>query len=406
MIRRGVPSPPPVTGLVLTGGGARAAYQVGVLKGIAEMLPHGSRNPFGVICGTSAGAINATAIATHAPRFRAGVRGLEAVWRSFHADHIYRTEFTHLARNGLRWLAALFFAGLGARRPVSLLDNSPLQGLLQRLVRFERIAEAIAAGDLRALSITASSYATGQSVSFFQGAPELKGWHRARRSGVAARLQLDHLMASSAIPAIFPPVRIGQEYCGDGSVRQLAPMSPALHLGADRVLVIGVGGRIAQPVSAQLGPEATLTPPTLAQIAGHMLDAAFLDTLEGDIERLRRVNRTLELIPDKVRRREEVALRPVDVLSISPSEPLSVLAADHVRELPRSMRFFLRGSGATASTGAVVMSYLLFETGYTRRLINLGHADALRREHEILSFLGHDPVALRGLATRTPEDLW
>lgn len=393
----------PTTGLVLSGGGARAAYQVGVLKAIADMLPRGAPSPFPVICGTSAGAINATAVATHAVRFRAGVRGLEAVWQGFRAHHVYRTGPAALTGNAMRWLMALFFGGLGTRHPGSLLDNAPLREMLVRLMRFERLQQAIANGDLQALSITASGYASGESVTFFEGAAHLEGWRRARRVGVPASIGLEHLLASSAIPAIFPAVRIHREYFGDGSVRQLAPISPALHLGADRVLVVGVGEAMSG-ASRESGFMAR--PPSVAQIAGHVLDSAFLDTLEGDLERLHRINRTISLIPDKVRQREGISLRPVGTLVISPSESLSAIAAQHAHELPRSMRFFLRGSGTTETTGAVMMSYLLFERGYCRRLINLGYADTLRREREILRFLGYDPERMHGRATHPPQDLW
>ncbi|MDN5869702.1 MAG: patatin-like phospholipase family protein [Nitrococcus sp.] len=392
-----------IVGLVLPGGGARAAYQVGVLKAIADMLPPRARNPFPVICGTSAGAINAVAVATHTPHFRAGIRGLEIIWRNFHANHIYETDFSRLSLSAVQWLIALFFAGIGARRPVSLLDNNPLRALLTRRVRFERIDQAIEGGDLRALAITTSSYNSGESVTFFQGVPELRGWRRARRVGKPARIRIDHLLASSAIPAIFPAVAINREYFGDGSVRHLAPISPALHLGANRILVIGVGEDILQPTKQK---DVLMRPPSLAQIAGHLLDSAFLDTLEGDLERLQRINRTVSLIPEETRRRENVGLHPVEVLSISPSESLTTIAGRHVRELPLSMRFFMRGSGATKSSGSVVMSYLLFERGYCREVINLGYADALRQENRILRFLGHDPVALHGAAAQPQRDIW
>lgn len=402
-VARGNTPSKPTTGLILSGGGARAAYQVGVLKAISDMLPKGSHNPFPVICGTSAGAINAVALATHAGRFRTGVRGLEAVWRGFRAEQVYRTGMGTLSANAARWFAALFFAGLGVRRPAALLDNSPLRQLLGDLIRFERIGQAIDDGDLRALSVTASGYASGQSVAFFQAAPDVIGWRRARRLGVPSEIGLDHLMASSAIPAIFPSVRLNREYFGDGAVRQLSPISPALHLGAERVMVIGVGEQLITG-----GARRTLghRRPSLAQIAGHILDSAFLDTLEADIERLQRINRTVSLIPARVREKQNLELRQVDVLTVSPSESLSAIAAEHAHELPRSMRFFLRGSGATDSAGAVVMSYLLFERGFCRKLINLGYADAIKREYEIMRFLGHDPAAVHGVRAFPPQDTW
>ena len=389
-------------GLILSGGGARAAYQVGVLKAIAEMLPASASNPFPIICGTSAGAINAALIATHASRFRTGVKGLETAWANFTSDQIYRTNITALAGRSMRWLSALFLGGVGAHRPVSLLDNTPLARLLSRVVRFERIDEAIEAGDLQALSITCSGYTTGESVSFYQGDAQITDWGRARRKGRRTQLGLHHLLASSAIPVVFPAVRIGGAYFGDGSVRQLAPISPALHLGADRVLVIGVSGSVNRT-----SPSGTAERyPSVADVLGHMMDSAFIDSLEGDVERLQRINRTLQHIPEKVRRKVDVGLRSVETLIISPSENIDRIAARHAGEMPRTMRFFLRGSGATRGEGATVLSYLLFEAGFCCELIALGYKDAVQRETEILRFLGHDPVALHGAAGAVPGDVW
>ncbi len=393
----------PTVGLVLSGGGARAAYQVGVLRAVADMLPRGSSSPFQVICGTSAGAINAAAVATHARHFRSGVRGIESIWRSMHAGLVYRTGMPTLTFNALRWLAALFVSGLGTRSPASLLDNAPMRGLLARFLRFQRLQEVIDSGALQALSVTASSYTTGESVTFFQGRSDLEGWRRARRVGRPAHIGLIHLMASSAIPAVFPPVRIGEQYYGDGSVRQLAPVSPALHLGADRVMVVGVGESFTG-ADEQARQE---RPPSVAQIAGHMLDSAFLDSLQGDLERLQRVNRTLELIPERVRSRAGLELRQVDTLVLEPSASLTRIALEHAHELPRAMRFYLRGSGATTDyTGAVITSYLLFEAGFCSDAIRLGYHDAMAREEEILRFLGQDPATIHGRAGRPPQDVW
>lgn len=371
----------PGTALVLSGGGARAAYQVGVLKAIVEMLPRQAGNPFPIICGTSAGALNAVAIACYASRFRLGVHGLETVWRGFRSEQVYRTAFPGLVARGARWLSALFLGGLGTRRPVSLLDNTPLRQLLERLLRFDRIEHAIAQGDLHAVSVTCSGYSSGESVSFFEAARDIRNWRRSRRLGLRTRLSVRHLLASAAIPAVFPAVRLGHEYFGDGSMRQLAPLSPALHLGAERILAVGVSGDTELYARAR-------TPgyPSVAQVAGHLLNAAFLDGLEIDLERLERVNRTVALIPPE--RRTEAGLRHIDVLKILPSEPLDQIAARYVHELPRSMRFFLRGSGAADSAGATVLSYLLFETGYCSALIDLGYHDALRQRQALMRFLG------------------
>lgn len=367
------------TGLILSGGGARAAYQVGVLMAIAELVPRGTRNPFPIISGTSAGAINAAALAAQAHNYRMAVRGLERIWANITADQVYRTDVYSFAKSILRWFATTLVSG---STPVNsaLLDSRPLHKLLSMVVNFQRIQEALDRGDLHALAITASSYATGESVAFFQAQPHLQEWTRARRLGRRSVIAVNHLLASSAIPILFPAQEVEGRYYGDGAVRQLAPASPALHLGAERLLVIGVSGN----TSRQRDVEGY---PSLAQVLGHILNSVFVDSLEGDVERLERINNTLQAIPHKIRQQRGVSLREVDVLKIYPSRPIDEIAAEHVKELPRALRFFLRGSGATRSPGASAVSYLLFEPGFTRALMSLGYQDASARADEIRAFL-------------------
>ncbi len=373
----------PKTGLILAGGGARAAYQVGVLRAIAEMLPPDSPNPFPILCGTSAGAINATTLAIYATRFHEGVRRLSHVWRNFHVHHVFRADAPGVLASGLRWSAAMLLGGLGRRNPHALLDRAPLRRLLQRTMPCEKIQQSIEAGVLHALSITASGYGSGQSVTFYQGVASLTAWRRARRVGAAANITIDHLMASSAIPLVFAASRINREYFGDGSMRQIAPISPALHLGAERVLVVGV--RHETPPAP---PRADINEyPSLAQIAGHVLNSIFLDSLEADLERLQRINKTISLIPSEQLREGGVTLRKVDVLVISPSEDLEKIAARHAHHLPRTVRFLLRGLGAFNRNGSNLVSYLLFEKPFCRELIDLGYKDAMHRREEILRFL-------------------
>lgn len=371
----------PRAGLVLAGGGARAAYQVGVLKAIAEMLPEGAPNPFPVLCGTSAGAINATALAIYARRFHTGVRRLNYVWRNFRVEQVYRSEAAGVIKTGAHWLAALLLGGLGRRNPQALLDRSPLRDLLEQTLPCEEIQASIDAGALRAVSVTCSGYATGQSVTFYQGVDSLAPWKRARRMGTAAQITIEHLMASSAIPFVFEAVRLHREYFGDGSMRQEAPLSPALHLGADRVLVIGV----RTEATADRRPAAY---PSLAQIAGHVLNSIFLDTLEADVERAERINDTISLIPEDHLNEGAVTWRPVDVLVISPSEDLDDIASKYAHHLPRPVRYLFRRIGALQRGGSNLISYLLFEKAYCRALIGLGYADAMVRRKEILDFIG------------------
>jgi NTE family protein len=375
---------PPRVGLVLTGGGARAAYQVGVLRAISELVPRHVRNPFPIICGTSAGAVNAAVLAVNAGNFRRGVRMLMTVWKNFRAHHVYRADPAGVLRNTARWLAAVLAGGgLGQRTAVSLLDNAPLGALLRSRLDFSRIQEAIDAGDLVAVSVTCSGYSSGQSVTFFQGVPGLQPWSRARRVGLPMAIAPEHLLASSALPFVFPAVHINREYFGDGSMRQIAPVSPALHLGADRLFIIGVGRQIGQQAERSRSEGY----PSLAQIAGHCLNSIFLDSLEVDLERLQRVNRTLAMMPPEMRARNAVNMRPVEFRLISPSEELERIAMEHKDELPAAIRFLLYG--ALRRRGSNLLSYLLFEKSYCRALIRLGYQDTMRRGDDLVAFLGY-----------------
>ena len=376
----------PRVGLIMTGGGARAAYQVGVLRALSELLPRSARSPFPVICGTSAGAINAAVLAVDADNFKRGVRRLMTVWKNFRAHHVYRADPVGVIRNSSRWIFAGLTGGVSTRRPVSLLDNSPLVALLRRHLDFAEIQRRIEAGALRAFSVTCSGYTSGQSVTFFQGQPDLPPWERARRIGVSMPITIEHLVASSALPFIFPPVHINREYFGDGSMRQIAPISPALHLGADRLLVIGVGRQLQQRPPERIR---TASHPSLAQIAGHALNSIFLDSLEVDLERLQRINRTIEIIPRGALERSRYPLHHVDFRVLTPSEELEKIASQHARELPRTIRALLYTVGGLRRSGSTLLSYLLFEQSYCRALIQLGYRDTMARKDDLLAFLGY-----------------
>lgn len=367
--------------LILTGGGARAAYQVGVLAAIREIRGARAGNPFPILCGTSAGAINATALAAAAADFSGGVRRLTKIWRNFHVDQIYRADPAAIVGAGLRWGSALVFGWAVRQTPRSLLDNSPLAALLERVIDFPAIGRAIAAGHLHAVSVTASGYTSGQNLAFFEAAPGVQPWRRAQRIGVREPLGVDHLLASSAIPFVFPAVRINREYFGDGSMRQLAPISPAIHLGADRILAIGAG-RMAEE-----GRQRADAYPSPAQIAGHALASIFLDSLAGDLERLQRINATLEAFTPTQRAAAGVPLRPIETLVISPSRRLDAIAGHHRAALPRLLRTVLRGIGVMRREGSMLLSYVLFEPGFTRALIDLGYSDTVARRAEVADFL-------------------
>lgn len=388
----------PKTGLIMTGGGARAAYQVGVLKAVADILPRQASSPFQIISGTSAGAINATALATHAYNFRKSVQRIAIIWSNFHAEQVFRTDAFGILRTSFNWFMALMSLGMSHHsRALSLLDRSPLRHLLEQYIRTEDIQHSIDKGYLHALSITASGYTSHKSVSFFHGQPELEPWNRFRRIGVRTEINVDHLMASSAIPFVFPPQKISQEYFGDGSMRQIAPISPALHLGADKVMIIGNHMERTAPQQQHTHENRA---PTIGQIAGHVLDSIFLDSLDADIERLGRINETVDLIPQKQRDKHGFPLRHIDTLVISPSQDIGDLAEEYIDQLPRSMRLLLRGIGAYRSDGSDLVSYLLFERAYTRRLIDLGYQDTMDKKHELIKFLDVDHM-IQVMATRS-----
>jgi NTE family protein len=367
----------PRAGLVLTGGGARAAYQVGVVKAVRDILGNPGRNPFPILCGTSAGAFNIACLAAFADDFSNAVAKLLSFWEQMRCEHIYRTDAWSIVKSGARWLGAMML--VSRRNPVSLLDNAPLRELLEKNLRLERIQNHLDTGALYAVCVTASGYTSGQSVSFFQGGSGLEGWERNQRIGAAVSLRVDYLLASAALPFLFPAVKLHREYFGDGSMRQIAPVSPALHLGADRVLIVGSGRQSIGEARARSNVY-----PSLAQIAGHALNSIFLDSLMVDIERMERINRTLKLIPPEARKDSQ--LRPVKVLFITPSQPLERIAARFVHELPRSVRFLLRPTGALNRSGSNLASYLLFEAPFCRALIELGYQDTLAREAEVREF--------------------
>ncbi len=370
--------------LILSGGGARAAYQVGVLQALAEILPDDSAYPFPIICGTSAGAINALALAAHPGTFKESVNALANMWRNLTVGDVYLHGWTDIIKGlGLLGLS-LFNQGIGRQRPLSLLDNSPLWDLLGTRIPFHNISHAIDSGKLFAVSVSAMGYSSGHTVSFFQGHESIQGWNRYRRAGVPTPLRLEHLLASSAIPTIFPAVRINREYFGDGALRQLAPISPALHFGAESLFVIGVSGNKSSAKQHKRVP--VKHSPSMGQIVGHLLNSAFVDSLEGDLEHMELVNKLVKLIPEE-NRPANFKLRAVDNMVISPSSPLDVIAGRNIRYLPESLRFFLRAIGATRKGGgATAASYLLFSTEFITDLMELGRQDALAEAESLKAF--------------------
>ncbi len=373
----------PGAALILQGGGARAAYQVGVLKAVSEALGHPEKNPFPIIVGTSAGAINAAMLATHADHFAHAVRRIEDLWSEIGPHHIYRTDLPGVMACSLRWLSAFLFGALGKNKRISLFDNTPLQALLAVVTDAARIQRHLDNGLLRAVAVTASGYTSGQSCAFFQAAPDVKGWKRSQRVGIrVAALRPDYLMASSAIPFAFPAIKINREFFGDGSIRQTAPVSPALHLGASRVFVVGTAKLVKDFPSRSRSD----VYPSLAQIAGHAMASIFLDSLATDLELLQRMNAAVGVVDPEKLRNSGIRLHHVDVFVACPDLPLEDLAHRHVGNLPATIRFLMHTIGAMRKGGAALASYMLFDKYYCRALIEMGYNDTIARREEIAIF--------------------
>lgn len=381
------------TALVLTGGGARAAYQVGVLKAAAEVLPKRAHNPFSIITGTSAGAINAVALGASANNFRLAVKKVEYIWANLRVDQVYRAGYRDVAGSILRLIASLFHRGTGLGKPLALLDSSPLAELLPKVINFDHLERRLKGGLLDAIAVTASSYDTGESMTFYQSDLDgdiLPPWQRSRRRGVPTKLRVEHLLASSAIPTMLPATEIDGHYYGDGALRQVSPISSALHLGARRIMVVGVSGNPnTPPVDSTEGRS-----PSLAKMVGHVFNSAFIDALEHDMEHLIRVNELLGMLHNENPHTEAGGLKLVDFLCINPSIEIDQLVAKHIGSLPRSMRTMLNITGATPQGGgASLASYLLFEGAFCKDLIACGYRDAMDQRDMLESFF-HPPEPL------------
>lgn len=371
----------PKIALLLTGGGARAAYQVGVLKALAHSMPRTAPLPFRIINGTSAGAINSAALACYASCAHLAVRKLESVWKNFSTSMVYKSDFLsvfgHIARN----ILTSFQSEHINHPPGSLLNNRPLRGLLNEILDLHRIERNLHRNYLEAISITASSYTTGDSVAFFQSNTN-KPWQRAKREGRPMRINVEHLMASSAIPMVFPSVNVFNHYFGDGSIHQLSPLSPSIHLGAEKIFIIGVD----QPKESH---PAGYSPhyPGLSAVAGHILDSVFSDTMQADLERLERVNRTLGLLPARDKHQE---LKQIETCIINPSKNFNDIAAQYYSDMPWAIKLLLRTIGVKKHSQSSLTSYLLFEKRYTQHLIQIGYEDGMKKLPEIRQFLELD----------------
>lgn len=373
-------------GLVLSGGGARAAYQVGAIRALADILGPGPC-PFRVLAGLSAGAINGTAVAIGADDFPRTAERLACTWMSLSPDRVYRTDFPKLATLGLRWIKDIGSGGaIGRIRANHLLDTSPLRELLTREFDIDRLPEHFKTGLLRGVAVSATNYQTGTTITFYDGVPAIKPWVRPGRIALRERLRIDHVMASSAIPVFFPPIQIDGRFFGDGGIRMTTPTSPAIHIGAEKIVAIGVRYGRSQEQLVELNRVGRADTVAVSEIAGVLLNAVFLDALDNDVELLERINRTLAAISDEDRHRLAEPLRRIPCLALHPSQDLGHLASDQYNRFPAMLRYLLSGIGATGTSGWDLLSYLAFQPGYIGKLIELGYEDTVARRSEIEEF--------------------
>ena len=363
-------------GLVLPGGGARAAYQVGVLKAISELIP--DSNPFSIISGTSAGAINASLLASRSQSLKEAVEVLSGVWCNFKTNKVYRTETTVMLKSIFQWLLTVSSGGVLAKNPKSLLDNSPLRQLLEDTINLEGIKNNIDKGNLDAFAITAASYSSKKSVTFFQSEEDDIDWERFLRVGVKTDILIDHLMASIALPLIFPAVKINNEYFGDGAMRQATPLSPAIRLGAEKLLIINTDSK---------SPNNQLTDnqiyPSIGEVGGYMLDALFTGGLLSDLERLDRINQIIENSGNNSVQTSNKKMKHLDYCVISPSKDIKKIAKEHYKDVPYSIKLLMKGLGLKNREESELLSFLLFESSFTSSLIQLGFEDGMTNQSEI-----------------------
>jgi NTE family protein len=378
-------------GLVLTGGGARAAYQVGVLKAIAG-ITQAAESPFQVISGVSAGAINAAYLMSRADQFQIATSGLWDLWTGLHSERVYRTDPASIASLGSKWLSTVGMGGVFNRKRANhLLSTAPLRELLEQELSLDRVPGFIKKNILKGVAFSATNYLTGTAITFFDGDQRIEEWVRSTRLGVRTTVTVDHVMASSAIPVFFPPARIEGALYGDGCIRLTSPVSPAIHLGAERILCIGIRYFRSQEQTVEMNRTLKRDDLSIAEIGGVLLNAVFLDSLETDIERLERINRTLSFMTVEQKARMTTPLKTIPVMALRPSQDLGQLARGTLKEFPALIRFLLKGVGAKEDKGWDLVSYLAFEKAYTTQLAELGYSDTMRKKESILEFLYGDP---------------
>ncbi|MGQ0700899.1 MAG: patatin-like phospholipase family protein [Panacagrimonas sp.] len=409
-----------MTGLVLTAGGARGAYQAGVLKRIGEIPAlREQSSPFPIVTGASAGAINGAAIASYASNFGEGTARLAHLWSQLNFNDVIRTDIRALATNGAKLVLDMALGGaIGAGRVQALFDAAPLHKFLAHHLPVSQIGEAISRGHLYAVAVTATGYHSGKAFTFVQGKPGHPVWNKSRRVALAATLNIDHVLASSSIPIVFPPVQLAaagvKAWFGDGALRLVTPLSPAIRLGAERLFAIGVrcASSAADLLRSELsadtsGQTMALQRPPLSQILGVFMNAIFLDHLDADVDHLLRMNEVMAAHRPPQRDRSAGAkevkepMRVIAPLIVSPSEDIAIIAKTLAHRMPRGIRYLMDGLGTPDAQSADLMSYLLFDSAFTRELIDLGYRDAQQRIDEIEAFLLMQPVSTQARSSRS-----
>ena len=367
-------------GLVLPGGGARGAYQVGVLKAINEIKP--DSNPFSIISGTSAGAINASLLASRSESFKEAVELLSGVWSNFRTNKVYRTDTATMLKSSFQWLLTISSGGILVKNPKSLLDNSPLRHLLEEAINIQDIQNNIDKGNLAAFAITAAGYSSKKSVTFFQSEQDDIDWERFLRVGVKTDIAIDHLMASIALPLIFPAVKLNNEYFGDGAMRQATPLSPAIRLGAEKLLIITTDLK-----SHKNHLTDNQIYPSIGEVGGYMLDALFTGGLLSDLERLDRINQIIENSGNNSVQTSTKKMKHLEYCVISPSKDINKIAREHYNDVPYSIKLLMKGLGLKNKSESELLSFLLFESSFASSLIDLGFEDGMKKQSEIKAIL-------------------
>lgn len=371
-------------GLVLSGGGARGAYQVGVLSAIADIARASSiQEAFDIYTGVSAGAINATFLAAGADDFAATSKSLVDLWSQMTSDKIFYSDIGSIGKIGFNWMKSVSVGGLSGATPgQALLDTTPLHNLIREKLPFAKIQNNLDRGVFKGLAITALDYQASTAITFVQGQKDLPDWRKSRRQSEKAQINAEHVLASSAIPLLFPPVGVGERYFGDGCVRNTAPCSPSIYLGSKKIMVIGV--RRQSPTAYDHHVLQNPKAPSVGRVLNVLLNSVMLDGIELDIERLGRINSFIDQIPKS--HHESLTYKKVDFVWISPSADIGEIAAQKHMKLPPIIRYLLKGLG-NINEASEIVSYLLFDPSFCTQLIEIGYEDGMRQKEEIRNFL-------------------